>query len=197
MLEAHIRPVYQKIFIEPVMSFLDHFTQCTPEQITYFSIVIGVLAAIAIIVDWQITACVLLLVSGYGDSLDGSYARKKNLTSPHGAVLDIVVDRIVEFFIIFALFMVLPVTRGIPAFFMLGSSLICITSFLVVGIFSENKTNKSFHYSVGLIERPEAFIFFVVMIMVPAWFVGLAWLYTALVLFTATRRVRQFLRTHI
>ena len=196
MLEAHVRPLYQKIFVEPVIVFLEKFTNCSPNQITYFSIFCGILAAVFVILHWSVLGLVLLLLSGYCDSLDGSYARRKGITSPHGAVLDIVGDRVVEFCIMFALFMVAPTVRAVPAFFMLGSSLLCVTTFLVVGVFSENKTHKSFHYSAGLIERPEAFIFFAVMILLPHWFIALAWLYTALVSLTAFVRVKQFMEVH-
>lgn len=46
-----------------------------------------------------------------------------------GTILDIIFDRIVEFAIIFGLFTVDPVHRAGIALFMLGSILICVTSF--------------------------------------------------------------------
>ncbi|MCH9745071.1 MAG: CDP-alcohol phosphatidyltransferase family protein [Gammaproteobacteria bacterium] len=196
MLEAYVRPLYQKIFVNPIMLFLDKFTDCDPNQITYFSMFCGIFSAVSIMLHWPMLGLALLLLSGYCDSLDGSYARRKGVTSPHGAVLDIVGDRVVEFCIMFALFKLAPASRAIPAFFMLGSSLLCVTSFLVVGIFSENQTSKSFYYSRGIIERPEAFIFFALMIVLPHWFIPLAWAYTALVLLTAFIRVNQFMRVH-
>lgn len=70
------------------------------------------------------------------------------------------VDRVVEFVVVLALWFVAPQQRGLWCLLMLGSMLLCITSFLVVGIFSENQSQKSFHYSSGLMERAEAFSFF-------------------------------------
>ena len=78
---------------------------------------------------------------------------------------------------------------------MLGSILLCITSFLVVGIFTPNHSSKSFHYSPGLIERAEAFLFFIVMIFVPYYFTFFAFLFATLVALTALIRLWQFSKT--
>ena len=75
---------------------------------------------------------------------------------------------------------------------MLGSMLLCITSFLVVGIFVANDSHKSFHYNPGIMERAEAFIFFIAMMLWPSAFVGLAMLFSLLVTLTAIIRLTQF-----
>lgn len=75
---------------------------------------------------------------------------------------------------------------------MLTSILLCVTSFLVVGIFTEKQTEKSFYYSPGLIERGEAFFFFILMILFPSYFVLLSSLFILLVLLTTAIRVVQF-----
>ena len=75
---------------------------------------------------------------------------------------------------------------------MLGSMLVCVTSFLVVGIFVENHTEKGFHYSVGLIERAESFLFFILMIVFPEWFGVLSLLFIILVFYTAIERLYRF-----
>ena len=194
MIESYLRPAFEKIFIEPVVGKIDKHTPWTPIGLTYVAGLLGVLSAILLWLGYPGMACLLLLFSGYLDAVDGSLARKKKLSSSKGAVLDIVMDRVVEFAIMLGLYSVAPVLRGYPVLWMLGSSLLCVTSFLVVGVFTENGGAKGFHYSVGLMERAEAFLFFIVMILRPAWFVPLAWLYTALVLTTAVIRVGQFLR---
>lgn len=61
-----------------------------------------------------------------------------------------------------------PQERGLWCMLTLGSMLLCITSFLVVGIFTENQSQKSFHYSPGLMKRAEAFSFFIAMMIWPA-----------------------------
>lgn len=194
MIETHIRPIYQKILVDPVAWLLHRRSKITPFQVTIASGASGVLSAIAVVLHLNVIAVLLLLLSGYLDTLDGTLARVSGKSSDPGSVLDIVSDRVVEFAMIFALFCVAPESRGVAAMWMLGSSFICVTSFLVVGIFLQNTGDKGFHYSPGLMERAEAFAFFIAMILLPSWFVWLAWLYTILVFYTAGFRVYQFLR---
>ena len=77
---------------------------------------------------------------------------------------------------------------------MLMSILICITSFLVVGIFSPNTSEKGFFYSPGFIERGEAFLFFIVMAIFPSLFPFFSLLFFSLVFLTALIRLVQFRR---
>ncbi|MCP3679332.1 MAG: CDP-alcohol phosphatidyltransferase family protein [Gammaproteobacteria bacterium] len=93
---------------------------------------------------WAVT---VLLLSGYFDALDGTVARASGRSSAQGTMLDIVSDRVVEFAVIFALFLADPLQRGAWCLLMLGAVFICVTSFLVVGIFHENTSHKGFHYS--------------------------------------------------
>lgn len=51
---------------------------------------------------------------------------------------------------------------------------------------------KNFHYSPGVMERAEAFIFFIAMMLWPSAFGKLAALFSVLVLFTAGIRLHQF-----
>jgi len=139
-------------------------------------------------------ACLFLLLSGYLDSLDGAYARLTSKTSQKGAVLDIISDRIVELAIVIGLYLLHPEIRDLAIVLMLGSMFLCITSFLVVGIFNQNDGQKSFHYSPGIIERPETFLFFIAMIFLPQFFSLLAFIFVCLVLLTAFVRLRQFFK---
>lgn len=136
----------------------------------------------------------LLGLSGFCDTLDGSLARAKNLSSPRGAVLDIVSDRLVELAILIGLYLYAPQERGLLVIGMLGGAFLCVTTFLVVGIFQENHSEKSFHYSPGIMERTEAFIFFSLMILLPPFFASLAILFIGLTSLTAFIRITQFIK---
>lgn len=195
MIESYLRPAFQRMFVNPVVNGIMRYTSWTPIALTYVAGIAGILTAVMLYLGYPDISCLLILFSGYLDAVDGTLAREKSMSSPKGAVLDIVMDRVVEFAIMLGLFFVDPAMRGLPVLFMLGSSLICVTSFLLVGVFSENQSEKSFHYSVGLMERAEAFIFFIVMILRPDWFWLLAWVYIVLVLLTAVIRVVQFFRS--
>lgn len=163
-----------------------------PKALTFLGLFFGLL--IPFVMGSSLVAILCLALSGLCDVLDGAVARYRNLSTEQGAVLDITCDRIVEFLVVLGLFLVDPVERGLLALLMLGSILFCITTFLVVGIFSQNTTEKSFYYSPGLIERPEAFAFFALMMAFPKGFTILASLFTGLVVLTGIIRVYQFFR---
>lgn len=189
MIETHIRPAFQKICIDPLARQFAKHTQ--PNTITLCSLVIGLFAALCIALDWPITAVIFMLLSGYCDILDGSIARLKNQSSDIGTVLDIMSDRTVEVAIILCFAFRAP-DYAIIYLLMMGVTLLCVSSFLVVGIFSTNTSNKSFYYSPGLMERAEAFIFFIVIILIPSWQLWVAIVYIILVLWTAGFRLFEF-----
>jgi len=139
-------------------------------------------------------AILLLLISGFLDTLDGTVARLTDKTSDVGSVLDIASDRMVELAVMMGLYLVDPAHRALGVLFMLGSCYLCITCFLVVAIFSPNSSEKGFHYSPGLIERAEAFLFFIAMILYPRYFAFLGYLFTGLVFLTSYLHIKQFLR---
>lgn len=190
MIDSFYRSPYQKILIDPLLN-TKLFQKINPIQITLLATLSGVSSLVFLLFGQSFLAAFSLLFSGYLDTLDGSLARVHNKTSPLGAVLDIVSDRTVEFAVLLGLYLQDP-TRALTVIFMLGSVLLCITSFLVVGIFSENHSQKSFYYSPGLIERTEAFFFFILLILIPSFFTPIALLFTLLVLLTTIIRLKQF-----
>jgi phosphatidylglycerophosphate synthase len=193
MLDSHGRFAYQSRFLDPLLSW-SIWRNVSPHSITIAGCLVGI--AIWPLLMWNLTilAVMALLCSGFLDTLDGSLARYQGSSSPQGAALDIFCDRVVEFSVLLGLYEVDPEVRAIPILFMLGSVLLCITSFLVVGIFSENDSNKAFYYSPGLIERTEAFGFFLLMMIWPSFFTPLAWIFSLLVFLTALIRLWQFFR---
>ena len=194
MLETYCRPLYQKIAVNRVALWLSNQGLVKPYQVSLAALILGLCVPVALVGHQPLLASVLLLLSGYCDTLDGSLARCGEQSSPNGTVLDILCDRTVEFAVMLGLFLQAPESRGIWVIGMLGATLLCVTSFLVVGIFSENASQKSFHYSPGLIERAEAFLFFLMMLWMPSQFSGLALLYIVLVTGTAVYRAHQFMR---
>ena len=192
MLEQTIRHRYQMILVDPIVKLIGDSVH--PISITVLSGILGILFIPFLLGGHQFGAITCLLLSGYCDTLDGSLARAQKKQSDFGSVLDIMMDRLVEFSVVFGLFLIAPVAHALPAVLMLSSMLLCITSFLVVGIFSENNSRKSFHYSAGIMERAEAFVFFVAMTIFPSFFDVLAYAFTGLVLITAFIRLKQFYR---
>ncbi|ACD30421.1 CDP-alcohol phosphatidyltransferase family protein [Francisella tularensis] len=178
MIEQKIRPVFQRIFVDGIAKFIAPVI--APNLITLISLIVGLVAAIAFFIN-QYLCIFLLLLSGYFDILDGSVARLQGSSSSFGTILDILSDRFVESFIIIAIF-INQLDIAWVGLLMMMSIIVCISSFLLVGIFSQKESSKSFYYSPGLIERAETFIFFIVMILFPNIVVVLGLIYTLLVL---------------
>ncbi|MBS0603550.1 MAG: CDP-alcohol phosphatidyltransferase family protein [Verrucomicrobia bacterium] len=193
MIEATLRKTYQKYCVDPLLR-LKVFRKVHPIALTLLACLVGVSALPLLSLGFTTSALFFLIASGVLDTLDGSLARQDEKTSNQGAALDITCDRLVEFAVILGLFFIEPFSRGLPSLLMLGSVLICVTSFLIVGIFTQNSSEKSFHYSPGLIERAEAFFFFAAMILFPTLFNPLAYLFSILVLLTAAIRLVQFFK---
>ncbi|MAZ78302.1 MAG: hypothetical protein CMF39_06445 [Legionellaceae bacterium] len=193
MLEAKYRHLYQRCLVDGLAAGLSRLEFIHPKHLSLLSCFFGVLVIPLLFYHHPIWAVITLLFSGYLDSVDGTLARLKKMSSVSGAVLDIMCDRLVEFAVIMGLYLQQP-ARAFWCILMLGSILICITSFLLAAAVSENESHKSFHYSPGLMERAEAFIFFVAMILFPSVFEGLAVLFSILVFYTAAVRIMQLLR---
>lgn len=194
MLEQSIRNPYQVWLVDPVARWIGN--QLSPIAITLLSGISGIVFIPLIANGYSLAAISMLILSGYLDTLDGTLARFQRKQSDIGSLLDLTTDRIVEFAAVLGFFLVDPVLNALPSILMLGSMLICITSFLAVGIFTANDSHKSFHYSPGLMERAEAFIFFIVMSIFPAQFPNLAYIFSMLVLLTAIVRLYQFIKQY-
>lgn len=194
MLEQTIRDTYQIWLVDPVARWIG--CQLSPITITIFSGLIGLLFIPLIAGHYTLSAIIVLLISGYLDTLDGTVARLQKSDSDIGSLLDLMTDRVVEFAAVLGFYWLNPLQHALPALLMLGSMLICITSFLAVGIFTANDSHKSFHYSPGLMERAEAFIFFIVMALFPAAFIDLAYIFAVLVSLTAVIRIYQFIKQY-
>ncbi len=188
MIEQKLRPFVQNVLVDSVAIFL--VDKCKPNTITILSFVVGLFSAICVFVNPYLSI-LLLLLSGYFDVLDGSLARVRGSSSNIGTMLDILSDRFVESFMIIAIFVCQPQLAWIGLLMMM-SIVVCISSFLLVGIFTQNDTHKSFYYSPGLIERAETFLFFIIMIIFPSLVFYLGLIYTVLVLWTTGYRCYEF-----
>ena len=102
MLEKTLRTPYQYLFVNWAASYLKD--KIHPISVTCFSIIFGIISAICISFNFSMIAIILLLLSGYCDTLDGTIARMAKKQSDIGSVLDIMADRVVEISIILGLY---------------------------------------------------------------------------------------------
>ena len=170
MIENTCRARVDATLLTPVIKYLAQFSRLSPNHLSLAALSFGIGVFVSLLLGHAWLACGLLLLSGYCDILDGAYARVTGKATDQGAVLDILCDRAVEFLVILGLYYIEPAARAEMIIFMLGSVLLCVTSFLVVGIYTANQSEKGFYYSVGIMERAEAFVFFMLMILLPQYF---------------------------
>ena len=75
----------------------------SPNQISTLGLVVGIVAAIVVATGSLIAGLILLAVSQVIDGLDGGVARRYNLQSEKGQILEVVFDRLNELVIFLAL----------------------------------------------------------------------------------------------
>ncbi len=192
MIESYFRPTYQRHFVDPIAYVIAKYFPRSANYWTLIGCLFGIAVLPALMFKHNDIAIILLLLSGYLDTLDGTIARISGNSTMHGSIFDIFADRVVELSVVLGLFLIDPIHRSLAAILMLSSILLCITAFLVVGIFTPKDGEKSFFYSPGLMERAEAFIFFIAMMLFPYHFNSLAYSFTLLVFITACIHLYQF-----
>lgn len=163
----------------------------TPNSVSIIALIIGILSSVLLYFDKLILAVAFLWISGYLDSVDGAMARKKNLTSAFGTLLDITFDRIVELSIILVLALKFENSR-LELLILTMMILISMTIFLTVGALAKNNGVKSFRYQAGIAERSEGFIFFSLMILLSYTKLGLVTnIFSIVILITIIQRALE------
>ena len=79
----------------PIVTFL-HKLKISPNLLSVFGLILGIIAAVFIALDDLILAALFLVIGAIADLFDGSLARKFNKETDFGAFLDSVIDRIQE-----------------------------------------------------------------------------------------------------
>ncbi|KOR36166.1 MULTISPECIES: CDP-alcohol phosphatidyltransferase family protein [Planktothricoides] len=104
-----------KIYTVKIANFLAKYDWITPNRISILSALFGgPLACWLILENYYLIAVAVIIISGIFDDLDGDLARAKGVASKEGAILDSVLDRYVDFFIITALIFLDPSQHLIP-----------------------------------------------------------------------------------
>ena len=190
MLDKFLRSDLESKLIAPMLR-PKFWSKVKPAQLTLLSCAFGIIAAPYLVMGHRFLPFILLFLSLFFDLLDGNLARRNNQASNIGAVLDIFCDRVVE-----GLFLVAIALTGrchaIYPMLALTSILLCVTAFLCVGIYTANHTQKGFYYSPGLVERPEAFIAFGLMLIFPGFTAGICSILASCVTLSALLHLKNF-----
>jgi len=178
------------------------FEKISANKLTVIGLIIGLASALLILFSefssWTfgfiICSMVLMFVSFFFDVLDGAVARLEK-PSVFGGILDIFCDRTVEVSIIMALISTDPSTLMWPGIFSLGSIILCITMFLIIGgsvkEIDLEDSKKVIYYRHGLMERSETLIFLLLITILVPWRFILLMIFAILVLITALLRLRD------
>jgi archaetidylinositol phosphate synthase len=188
MLDTHGRKFISPLFKCAANIFLK--LKMTPNNITIIGFIIGLLTFVFICFDKPLIAVILLWVSGFLDAVDGEMARVSDTSTSWGTLMDITFDRIVEIGVILAIALKEPQSR-LQLIFLTAAIIISMTIFLTVGALSQKKGSKSFYYQAGVAERTEGFIFFTLMILIPAYLPLITSIFSILIAITAFQRLTE------
>lgn len=193
MLDRHIRPL-----IDPPLNRLGGRlarTGISANMVSLTGLAFGLMAAGAIMASAFALAVLFILASRLADGLDGAVARAQGVTD-FGGYLDIVCDYVFYGAIPLAFVMLDPQVNGVAGAFLLLCFYVNGGSFLGFAVLAEKKQMrsgahgvKSLYFTGGLLEGTETILFFLLLCLLPHWFVPLAWAFGALCLVTAAARV--------
>ena len=193
MFDARLRPLVDRI-LDPVGAFVAR-RGVTANQVSFAGFGLGIAAAIAVALGFEIAAVVLIIANRACDGLDGAVARSTGGTDL-GAYLDITLDFLFYSAVPFA-FAVADPANAMAAAFLIFSFVGTGSSFLAFaiiaqkrGISTEIRGKKGFFYLGGLTEGSETIIFLLVVAFRPDFFVPLAWVFGCLCWITTITRVQ-------
>lgn len=125
----------------------------TPNGLTIIGLLIGTLAAIFFAVGQQFLAGFVLLVCGFFDIIDGAVARVTSRVTDFGGFLDSVLDRYVDFVVIFGI-----IWGGLATFAGLTSwvwGILAIEGCIMVSYTRARAEAAGAELTVGIAERAE------------------------------------------
>jgi phosphatidylglycerophosphate synthase len=193
MFDARLRPL-----IDPPLDRLGrHVARAGigADAVTLGGLAVGLGAAALIAAGHPDWALVPLLLSRLADGLDGAVARATQ-RSDFGGYLDITSDFLFYAAIPLAFVWLDPAANGAAGAFLLASFYFNGATFLGFAVLAEKarmRTDargvKSLYFTGGLLEGAETIGFFVLICLLPGWFVPLAWVFGALCFVTAGSRL--------
>jgi archaetidylinositol phosphate synthase len=136
----------------------------TPNIVTFIGFLLSILAAVAYAVTtpqqpiWLIVAVILLMASGFCDTLDGVLARTYQQASPFGGFLDSLLDRYADAFVLAGVIISGASTVVSPMFSLAAGLTALASSFMVSYSRARAEAAGIKMESIGLAERPERII---------------------------------------
>ena len=194
MIDTKVRSNVQLLFDWSARVFW--LVKLHPNTITVFAFVFGIISGLLIINNEYMFALLFILISGYLDIIDGTVARLTNKSSKLGGYLDLIFDRLVEAFIVLAFYLAFNDYPIVYMLFYIGVIFNFSTFMLASSIF-DNKGNKIMHYDIGLVERSETFITFILMLLFVDYSVYVLLFFIILMFITGLIRLFRIIRFSI
>jgi phosphatidylglycerophosphate synthase len=165
------------------------------DTVTITGFLLGLAAALAIVLDAFAWGFILIAASRICDGLDGAVARATAKTD-FGGFLDIVLDFAFYGLIPFAFILADPYENGAAGGLLLLSFYINGASFLAFAVMAEKRglsTDargvKSLYFTTGLAEATETIAVFLAFCLLPHWFSEIAIGFSLVCFYTALSRV--------
>lgn len=184
---------YGRKTIDPPVRLLAgifHRAGLTPNAVTLAAFVVGCGSVGLLAMGHPWWGVLALWLSGLLDVADGELARLTKSQSPSGALLDLILDRMVEALVLLGMVIHAPELAIVVILFLI-SVIFNFSTFLAAGALMTNAGKKSMHYDPGLIERTETFVFFTAAILLPDYSLWILGALTGLIVLTGIRRFYQ------
>jgi phosphatidylglycerophosphate synthase len=194
MLDTHARKYVQPALDKTANGFIK--LGFSANGVTILAFAVGLMSCAALCLKWYWPSVAILWISGLFDAVDGTISRKMGTSSPLGALLDVVFDRIVEISILMALIFIQP-ELALYVAIVLGTIIVSMTIFLTFGAAvkttpndkaDSKKSDKSFYYQAGVAERSEGFIMLSLAIVIFDYRHIVLLVFAGMILFTAVQR---------
>lgn len=187
MLDSRYQPKLDQLFLKPLALF-PWARHWPPLFFTLTEGAFGILTAICIAQELNLLAFILLLLSAYLGALDGPIARFQKRVTKFGMYMSILIARLVESAILFSLFLVNQVDRALFIIILFICYYLYATTLLFSGVAKPR-----------VVERAAGIFFFSVMILLPKFFIPIAFIVSFLVVFKAIFQIieSQFLEEKV
>ena len=127
-------------------------TSITPNTVSWFGVLLTLVAAALIITNHLFAGGIMVLVAGFFDMLDGALARSTQRVTKFGAILDSTLDRFSEAVLLLSLLAVYAAQQSMLGIWAVGLAL--IGSYLVSYIRARAE-GMGIDCEVGVFARPE------------------------------------------
>ncbi|MGL4959100.1 MAG: CDP-alcohol phosphatidyltransferase family protein [Plesiomonas sp.] len=185
-------------YTRPAQTWLAHRaiqSGFTADRLTLIGFVIGLCVIPLLAFQLPLWALLAILINRIIDGLDGTVARLSTPTD-RGGFLDIVLDFLFYSAVPLGFALYSPPENALAAATLIYAFIGTGCSFLAFAIIVEKRglastayPQKSFYYLGGLTEASETILVFALMCLFPRWFSPLAYLFSALCLFTTLTRI--------